>query len=669
MRVVRLHRQRGYALLLMVVVFMGIGGVVASHFTQGVKLRAEHERYLHNERVLREAKQALLQFAYNYPQFNDEGPGRLPCPDSDNDGLPNLTAPTCQSVGRFPWAEPELNFYDVRDASNERLWYAVSSAFYNLGGGPIVNSASTGTITVQDRSGAVLYNGAANGVAAVIIAPGPPIDRNGVLQNRPGDVNNPVNYLDLFGAVDNADFVNGTPNGFVTGPIVDLNTGTLLVNDQMILVTTEEIREMAEKATLQAYRNALREYLADTGGQYPWLYNYDVATLADINGSYPADSIFNDERDNFLDNHGRVPSMFDPYFGEANSESIESKISVDILNADLMGNIGYTRTFPSAGTGVYTFVNTIWNGDTTEDGPANIDASFETSEPVTGLRFEDDGTPGNGVVQLIGSIAADETYTISNDIWFWSRQPPFATEWAKCKSVHIEDCHVDGSYIPDPHGTGQQAIQILHVTVQFTFDSSLADLVEFTFDTAGLPGPPANPSIAPADNNGHAQITATFAAADISTDMLQINYEWDDNYTDGNWDVDESGRLDFSSLVGPSMRIGLRFYPELPDWVFDNGWQNSVMMAYADDYRPDSGGGPCTAGNDCLAIDNWNGIDDDKISLFVIAGEHDWVDSDVDGSMDDELAGVFDPENDDRDNQFDAAANGGNDRILMLEEL
>jgi len=166
------NKQGGYVLLLTLLSFMVIGGVVAANFTQEARKGVETSRYEHNQRVLQEAKQALLQYTYNYPQFNLEGPGRLPCPDVDNDGLPGqvgppaLTLAICQSVGRFPWADANLDFYDARDADNERLWYAVSSNFYNIGGGPIVNSNSAGSITIFSQGGDVLYDGTVNGIAA-----------------------------------------------------------------------------------------------------------------------------------------------------------------------------------------------------------------------------------------------------------------------------------------------------------------------------------------------------------------------------------------------------------------------------------------------------------------------------------------------------------------------
>ena len=93
-----------------VLVLMGVGGLLLVGYSQGILKQAEDNKFEHNKRVLKEAKQALLQFTYNYPEFNSEGPGRLPCPSPDTAGLPLLTAASCTSVRRFPWADTELNF-------------------------------------------------------------------------------------------------------------------------------------------------------------------------------------------------------------------------------------------------------------------------------------------------------------------------------------------------------------------------------------------------------------------------------------------------------------------------------------------------------------------------------------------------------------------------------
>ena len=103
-----------------------------------------------------------------------------------------------------------MNLYDIRDASGERLWYAVSENFANNRStlaADVVNSDTTGTITIHDQSGAVMYDNFVNGVAAVIIAPGP--ERPG--QDRAADINDPANFLDVFGALDNSNFDNDYP--------------------------------------------------------------------------------------------------------------------------------------------------------------------------------------------------------------------------------------------------------------------------------------------------------------------------------------------------------------------------------------------------------------------------------------------------------------------------
>jgi hypothetical protein len=131
----------------------------------------------------------------------------------------------------------------------------------------------------------------------------------------------------------------------------------------------------------------------------------------------------------------------------------------------------------------------------------------------------------------------------------------------------------------------------------------------------------------------------------------------------------ESGTLDSSGFVieGP-LTLGIRYYPELPGWAFDNGWHNSIMMAYADDYRPDTLSGPCTPGTDCLTIANTGGIRNDKVSLLVIAGTNDWSDVDTNGFFDDPES-VFDIGNEDLNSDFDARAVGGNDHLLVMEEI
>ena len=251
--------QSGYVLVALLLVLMAMGGVVIAGYTQEARRDAEQSRYDHNRRLLEEAKQALLMYAYSYPANNPgRGPGRLPCPDTDNDGDADPSFNCINGtaiVGRLPNLDADLNLYadpNTRriDASGEDLWYAVSSSFANTKPAftDIINYDSIGTITLFDQSGNLAYDGAVEGIAAVVIAPGPITrrdeDDNGTyeftqLRNTALQRNDPRNYLDTFpGGFDNSLFVNGGNNnadGFIPGPIYDPAVSDYMVNDQLIM--------------------------------------------------------------------------------------------------------------------------------------------------------------------------------------------------------------------------------------------------------------------------------------------------------------------------------------------------------------------------------------------------------------------------------------------------
>lgn len=673
---IKLERQgnSGYALLLMLIVLMGIGGVVAAGFTQSARQEAERERYLHNKKILEEAKRALLQYAYNYPQFNLEGPGRLPCPDFDDDGTPNNTVVCNNNVGRLPWAEPELNFYDARDASNERLWYAVSSNFRNVGGGGSINSGTLGRITIEDRSGGVIYDGTATGVAAVIIAPGPAIDRAGVPQDRIADPDDPVNYLDLFGAVDNADFVSGTANGFVMGPIEDLATGTVLVNDQIAVVTTDEVIAMAEKAMLQTYREALESYSdrirtdlvvappAPWNDYYPWLFNYAVTDLDD----YPADQTsFANEIANHLTNIGRVPSLFGNYFTEASSEVIESELYFDFTITYPVGpGVGFDRVTPSAATGSFFF-----------NGAAEHQFSNVTTLPQ---RIQFTNIAGqDGRLEM----TAITNQTISRERWFWDDAGSPTGVWTPCPIVanNETDCNRDSAGNPTPgSATNDDPAWVLRVIAAMDFTGT----TEFDINYNSAPAVAVSGFATAA---GHATIDAVYQATDFLDAPFSLDYEIDRNY-DASFDVQETGTLEGTDFIVGNITLGLRYYPELPAWVAGNDWHESVLLAYAPAYRPNQIGAPadCSEGTDCIEITGIAGNADNKIALLVIGGENDWVDGDTapqvpdpaDFFFTDEVDDVFNPENADLDRIFDirtvqdplAPGDTGLDKLLVVSE-
>ncbi|MFT5741589.1 MAG: hypothetical protein ACI822_002928, partial [Gammaproteobacteria bacterium] len=134
-----------------------------------------------------------------------------------------------------------------------------------------------------------------------------------------------------------------------------------------------------------------------------------------------------------------------------------------------------------------------------------------------------------------------------------------------------------------------------------------------------------------------------------------------------SFDIVKSGNFNIAGFTLTALDIGLRYYPVLPDWVASNGWHDSVMMAYADDYIPGATA-PCTVGTDCLQITNFPGADNNKVSLLVIAGEHDWVDEGTDGFFND-IIDVFGSVNAVIDDTFQVSDLNNNDKILVIDEL
>ncbi len=65
------NNQSGFALILLVVTLMAVGGLLLVGYSEAVLDQVKSSRFEHNKRVLEEAKLALLQSAYNYPVTNN----------------------------------------------------------------------------------------------------------------------------------------------------------------------------------------------------------------------------------------------------------------------------------------------------------------------------------------------------------------------------------------------------------------------------------------------------------------------------------------------------------------------------------------------------------------------------------------------------------------------
>ena len=162
----RRRRCRGAVLLAALVPALLFGGGALLHRLEadGPSRRIEDER---TRRALARAKEVLLDYAFSDPNR----PGELPCPDLDGDGRLMLgvdfrggrDVPCASLRGWLPFRS--LGVEELRDGAGERLWYAVSD-IHHAGHSAPLNSEVAGQLSVDG----------AGDVAAVIIAPGFPVD-------------------------------------------------------------------------------------------------------------------------------------------------------------------------------------------------------------------------------------------------------------------------------------------------------------------------------------------------------------------------------------------------------------------------------------------------------------------------------------------------------------
>ena len=187
--------------------------------------------------------------------MDDNRPGSLPCPDTDDDGIAEmLSGPNCPSnVGRLPWRTLELP--DLRDGSGERLWYALSPSLRDDDSAQPINSVSVtaGLLSVAGTA-------PATEVAAVIIAPGSALA--GQLRN-PANANSPAHYLEGQNADgDNTYETASSSAGF---------------NDLVTTISRQQLFNVVEWRVANEIRRTLLRYYT-TNGYFPFANDYASGT-------------------------------------------------------------------------------------------------------------------------------------------------------------------------------------------------------------------------------------------------------------------------------------------------------------------------------------------------------------------------------------------------------
>lgn len=278
----RQHKQHGAALMVMLVIMViGSAAFLVSSLSRST---LQIERNQKTSEALAQAKEALIGYAVKVQisssnSANQPRPGDLPCPDNHTPGntLEGTPSTPCNSnaLGRLPWKT--LGLPDLRDSSGERLWYAVSTNFKNSTRIGTLNSDTNGTISVFSSNGTLLNDGNGNsGAVAVIIAPGDVLQRQGGAQQDRSSIGNNIasNYLDVttVGGVthDNQGFTDSSStDGFIQGPVKD-SSGNVIVNDQLLVISQDNIMQTIQKRVAAEVKLCLNEYALTNNGRYPW---------------------------------------------------------------------------------------------------------------------------------------------------------------------------------------------------------------------------------------------------------------------------------------------------------------------------------------------------------------------------------------------------------------
>ncbi len=261
MNLKRWSRQKGVIFLALILVMFVTGGTLALsalNNRQSTEIAAQSE--LHYQMAA--AKAALLAYAASSARLNSDlrGPGFFPCPDTDNDGLPQST---CNSnialVGRLPQYEDfsgsRFPFNDTYANVDRQFWYVVGPRY-------VYHTTTAGNRRSRLRTNAIstLYAAAywltLDGTpeyVALIIAPGDEL----TTQTRSTGATSYANYLDG---------QNGA-SGF--NYFTSYSSNPELFNDQVIGITLDEYIKTVGAVIAGEIKETIDIYAAANADAYP----------------------------------------------------------------------------------------------------------------------------------------------------------------------------------------------------------------------------------------------------------------------------------------------------------------------------------------------------------------------------------------------------------------
>lgn len=252
-------------MVMLAVMIVGVAAVLISSLNATSLQNARQEI---TSRALAQARDALIGRAAS----DDNMPGSLPCPDTNDDGSAELlSGNNCPSyIGRLPWRT--LKLPDLRDGDGERLWYALSPAFRDDDSARPLNNNTKGALAVYRADGISPQTEAGYNAVAILFAPGSLIGSQ--TRTSVTEKNSAANYLDTADSRNNA----SAAGPFIAGARSDS------FNDQLISITTKNLMPLVEQRVASEVKRALANYYASSGCNcYPWADS--VAQFADYNSN------------------------------------------------------------------------------------------------------------------------------------------------------------------------------------------------------------------------------------------------------------------------------------------------------------------------------------------------------------------------------------------------
>ncbi len=225
----RKHQTGAALLIIMAMVLAGIAILVTTSLSiNSLREKANHK----TTNALQEARKALLGFA-----LQSTPPGVLPCPDSDGDGVGDVSGGNCTTaLGRLPYRDILLP--ELRDGSNSHLWYSLNLNLRSMSS--VSKNSSTSTSLNLDGTE----------LAAILIAPNRPL----ASQNR--NNNSPLS--------DYLEGINADANTNNYSRVVDD-----LHNDVILAIENQDFWNLIETRVLNSIAELLSQY-QNACGVYPW---------------------------------------------------------------------------------------------------------------------------------------------------------------------------------------------------------------------------------------------------------------------------------------------------------------------------------------------------------------------------------------------------------------